>query len=258
MVASEIEPGVWLLPAPLFAKATSFDPSAWMDQAATPAGAIRIGLAHGSVQGFGSAGEAAIPIDPGRPKRAGLAYLALGDWHGRQQINERTWYSGTPEPDQFLDNDPGHVLAVRVDGPRARPAVAAVATATYRWSIQRHQVTGDGDVAALERALAGAGWPLERMLVRLIASGDVSVTAAAAIGAGLDRVEASLCHLERDLSGLRVSAKPADLASLRDESGLLAAAQRLQSLADDPDSAQATDARDALALLFAFARGAAP
>ncbi len=38
--------------------------------------------------------------------------MALGDWHGRKQIGPRTWYSGTPEPDAFQDNDPGHALIV--------------------------------------------------------------------------------------------------------------------------------------------------
>ena len=90
-----------VLPAPLTAKSTSRDPTAWMDAAATPSGSLRIGLAHGSVQGFGSAGEANVPIDPARAKSAGLAYLALGDWHGTTRISERVWYSGTPEPDGF-------------------------------------------------------------------------------------------------------------------------------------------------------------
>ena len=82
----------------------------------TPAGALRIGLAHGSVQGFGSAGDANVPIDPARVKSAGLSYLALGDWHGTTRISDRAWYSGTPEPDGFRDNDPGNALIVRLDG----------------------------------------------------------------------------------------------------------------------------------------------
>ncbi len=62
--AVEMAPGAVLLPAPLAAKSMERDPTAWMDDAATPAGTLRIGLAHGSVQGFGSLGEANIPIDP--------------------------------------------------------------------------------------------------------------------------------------------------------------------------------------------------
>ena len=113
---AELAAGVVLLPAPLMSKRTSGDPTAWMDSAPTPAGALRIGLAHGSVQGFGSAGDANVPIDPARVKSAGLSYLALGDWHGTTRISDRAWYSGTPEPDGFRDNDPGNALIVRLDG----------------------------------------------------------------------------------------------------------------------------------------------
>ena len=113
---AELASGIVLLPAPLTAKSTSRDPTLWMDAAASPAGALRIGLAHGSVQGFGSEGEANVPIDPARVKSAGLAYLALGDWHGTTSISERVWYSGTPEPDSFPDNEPGHALVVTIVG----------------------------------------------------------------------------------------------------------------------------------------------
>ncbi|MDY6873508.1 MAG: DNA repair exonuclease, partial [Chloroflexota bacterium] len=47
----ELETGVWLLPAPLRRRAEGADPTAWMETAATPAGALRIGLAHGSISG---------------------------------------------------------------------------------------------------------------------------------------------------------------------------------------------------------------
>ena len=34
-----------------------------------------------------------------------LNYLALGDWHGHTKINENTYYSGTPEYDNFVHSD---------------------------------------------------------------------------------------------------------------------------------------------------------
>lgn len=86
-----------LLPAPLAHKRSVADPTRWFDQAETPPGALRIGLAHGSVQTFGGdADPNLVAVD--RARRAGLAYLALGDWHGRTRIDERTYYSGTPNP----------------------------------------------------------------------------------------------------------------------------------------------------------------
>ena len=49
---------VFLLPAPLPHIANVDDLTGYMDKEATPEGAIRIGMAHGSIQGFGSDGEA--------------------------------------------------------------------------------------------------------------------------------------------------------------------------------------------------------
>ena len=89
-----------ILPAPLTSKNPGSDPTAWMDSCATPAGVARIGLAHGSIQGFGSDGESAVLIARDRAVTANLTYLALGDWHGLKRISDSTWYSGPPEPDR--------------------------------------------------------------------------------------------------------------------------------------------------------------
>ena len=138
----EVAPGIALLAAPLVSKSTSRDPTAFMDAAASPAGAIRIGLAHGSVQGFGSAGEANVPIDPRASKSAGLSYLALGDWHGTTRISDRVWYSGTPEPDGFRDNDPGQ---------RARPSPSMARVRCRRSSGLRPRTSHGCAAARLER-----------------------------------------------------------------------------------------------------------
>lgn len=253
--ACEIAPGVWLLPAPLAARATSLDPTAVMDGLATPAGALRIGLAHGSAKGFGSTGDASVPIDPERPRRAGLAYLALGDWHGCRQVGERAWYSGTPEPDDYLDNAPGHVLDVRLDGPRARPHVTPVATAAFRWIERRLALTGTAQIDAVQRQLEGAGVELKRLVVKLVGTGMVSLGDFAEIGDRLDRLEAAVFNLERDLSALHASADPRDLERFATEPGLREAVRRLQSVAETKAGAEADDARRALSILFAMARG---
>ena len=71
----------YLLPAPLRYISSADDLTSYMDNEPTPAGAIRIGMAHGSVRGFGSEGEASNYILPTRAESAGLAYMAMGDWH---------------------------------------------------------------------------------------------------------------------------------------------------------------------------------
>ena len=100
-----------------------------MDDVNLPEGLIRVGLAHGTVRGFGS-DDKDVPnfIAPDRPARAGLSYLALGDWHGQKEINDRCWYSGTPEVDAFDVIDGGQALLVHIEGPRAVPAVTPIPT----------------------------------------------------------------------------------------------------------------------------------
>ena len=92
----EIAPGAVLLPAPCTQRRPGRDLTAGMAETATPAGALRIGLAHGAVQSFSEDGNPAL-IPPDRAETAGLAFLALGDWHGQLGIGPRTWYAGTPE-----------------------------------------------------------------------------------------------------------------------------------------------------------------
>jgi hypothetical protein len=101
----------FLLPAPLTRKAEAQDLTAWMDAAPTPAGALRIGLAHGCVTNFGGDGEATNPINPDRSKSARLDYLALGDWHRTLQIGPAAWYAGTPEPDRAGGQELGTALS---------------------------------------------------------------------------------------------------------------------------------------------------
>jgi hypothetical protein len=105
-----------------------------MNKEATPDGAVRIGMAHGSIRGYGSDGEAANYVPPTRADDSGLAYLAMGDWHRQMRINDRVWYSGTPEPDQFKlpPNAPnslcngGSALLVEINSPRMVPSVTPI------------------------------------------------------------------------------------------------------------------------------------
>jgi len=129
----------WLLPAPLRRRQTLADPTAWMDDAETPEGAIRIGLAHGSVTHFGSADRGqGNYVDPARPRHAHLDYLALGDWHAQRQIGPHCWYAGTPEPDDF-DQEDGAVLLVEIPAAGAAPTVRMPATPPTSESASRRK-----------------------------------------------------------------------------------------------------------------------
>ncbi|MEZ5855828.1 MAG: DNA repair exonuclease [Hyphomicrobiaceae bacterium] len=226
--AVDLTAGVTLLAAPLRSRSSDGDPTLWMDQWASAEGTIRIGLAHGSVQGFGSLGEASVLIDPARRASARLDYLALGDWHGTREIAEGVWYSGTPEPERYVANDPGNALVVRIDGPGSLPVVEVVRVATYSWVAQRVVVARLADLEPIERGVDKLGPAQARQLLRLKIEGGMTAEEMAQMGERLAALEARLMALEVDATQLRTSFRPEDLASLGEAgAGLRAVAERL-------------------------------
>jgi len=251
---AELARGVVLLPAPLTSKATNRDPTAWMDTAASPAGTIRIGLAHGSVQGFGSDGDANVPIDPARVTSARLAYLALGDWHGVKRVSDRVWYSGTPEPDSFPDNEPGYALTIHIDDAKSAPNVKRVATAHFTWTRRQQAVDSADGLAAIEEEVSRLGAEASRHLMALSLEGSVSLAEFARIEERLAKLGPQLFHLAPDLTGLHAFAADSDIEELG--SGVLATvAARLKGLAEAQTDDSEVAAR-ALRTLFVIARRA--
>jgi DNA repair exonuclease SbcCD nuclease subunit len=233
--AFAFEEHAFLLPAPLTRKAESDDVSAWMDAAATPAGALRIGLAHGSVRNFGNEGEAANPIDPGRPNSAGLAYLALGDWHRTLQIGPAAWYAGTPEPDRAGGQERGTALLVEIAGPGAPPSVAPVDTGTYRWVTRTEHLSCGDAVADLEQRLRKES-DLPRLIVRLCLEGTLPIGDYVDLQRRIVDLEAAVFHLDVDRSSLLARPTDADLETIDFDGVLRRCADRLRVTANDPAS----------------------
>lgn len=246
-VPVEIAPGAVVLPAPLKARSSGRDPTEWMDGAATPAGALRIGLAHGSVKGFGlgEEGEANIPIDAARARRAGLAYLALGDWHGATRIGARTWYSGTPEPDRFKDNEPGEALAVRLSGD-AEPEVERVPIGHFTWMERAAELRDIAGLASIEDEIRRRGVPLDRMLVRLVLTGRLVPADLYRVEAWRESLSGALQHFECDVRAIGVAQGALDAETFGVAGELRAAADSLVRLAAQPGDPRAADAVEAL------------
>lgn len=243
---------VFLLPAPLTAKRMSLDPTEWMAGAVTPERALRIGIAHGSVQGFGGGdGDAEVMIAPGRVEAARLDYLALGDWHGMTRIGPRCWYSGTPEPDRFRENEPGFALAVRLQGAHSACTVEQVSTAHYSWRRSELAVADAAAVAAFVDALDRAQPGLERMLLRLVIKGQVSLQHYVAIVERLKALEPAAFHLALDLDGLSAAPAPEETVALGIDA-LGRVAELLQRRAAAGGS-EAAAARLALLRLYGYA-----
>ena len=138
-------------------------------------------------------------------------YLALGDWHGCKQINARTWYSGTPEPDRFRDNGAGQALVVDIPAPGALPDVKAVVTARHPWLAhsQALQVASDLDVLID----AARQWP-EHGVVSLSLSGHLDLAGQQRLDAALGEASARLRHLGVDRSALQLQPTDDDIAQL--------------------------------------------
>ena len=224
-----------LLPASLHHHQTAGDPTAWMDDAATPAGATRIGLAHGSIAEFG--GNAPTPnlIDPARSKQAGLAYLALGDWHGTKKINPRTWYAGTPEPDRFDRPESGQALLVDIRG-EVEPTVTLLPTARYQWLTERVTLHDLSDIDQLASRLRSDHDDLATVLLDLHVEGLLSLEGRARFEQGIEvQLSAALCHLRLSLDGLLIKPSADDLDELSGDRVIRDAVERLKTIADDAD-----------------------
>ena len=227
--------GFVLLPAPLFHRLTLDDLTAYMDDVDLPEGLVRVGLAHGTVRGFGSDDrDVANFIAPDRPRLAGLSYLALGDWHGQKQINDRCWYSGTPEIDAFDVVGGGQALLVEIEGPNAVPAVTSIPTGQYTWVRHSEQIGSHADIDHLAEKLRGTADELDRVLVHLDVEGALSLEDRQYFQEQIvDGVSAALCFMRVD--DRRLFAKPTaeDLDRIDRGGFVRTAAEQLKRLADE-------------------------
>lgn len=249
-------PGATLLPAPLMRKSDIRDLTDWMDTAPSSLGTLRIGLAHGSVVGFQSEGDANNPIDPGRPQKAQLDYLALGDWHRTVSIGPRVWYSGTPEPDRFGSQQKGKALLVDIAGPGAAPVVTEHVIGRFGWRSHEELLNEPEQLPDLEQRLrADAG--LSTMIMRLTLIGALPLQCHAELDKRLLSLSAAMFWLDTDRS--RLSARPtaADLEHIDFDGVLRGAAEELRTLSGDEtkDSATRKQADDALMELFLLTSG---
>ncbi|WP_153101261.1 metallophosphoesterase family protein [Paraburkholderia hayleyella] len=256
-----LEPGVILVDAlalalvcaPLTQRNTYDDTTSFFDHAESPPGYFRVGLAHGSVTGVLPASiDSANPIAADRAARARLDYLALGDWHGVKMIDARTWYSGTPEPDRFRNNQPGCVLDVTLRAPGEPAKVEPFRVGQYTWHDRSATLTVASDLDELKKTLASL---TRRDVLKLRIDGAATLTEAEALQHLLEATGAQVRALRADSHALQVLPTADELSTLGAQGGYLAAVvSRLRSLQDDPLASRT--ATDALMLLAQFQRDA--
>lgn len=188
----EIEAGLVLLPCPVFRKTSMEDPTEWIAKSKSENGAIRIGIAHGSLKTRDD-----LPLDDHLIARHAatdcrLDYLALGHWHGPSQYDDRdgvkrTAYPGVHEPmrfqgngdmqtgwipyggkgrKEFLDDGKGQILHVRIAKAKDVPQIQAIEVGHFSWHEQtRTLVSGDDLERLIQEVATQEG--LERRLLHL-------------------------------------------------------------------------------------------
>lgn len=252
-----LTPGVFVLPAPCTQRRPGRDLTEAME-AATPQGAVRIGLGHGAIADFsGEEGVAGI-IAPDRAVRSGLDYLGLGDWHGRMQVAASTWYAGTPEADSFKHAQVAGALLVTIDGPGAPARVTVAETGTIAWLAPMMDVLPGDEVLARVQDILPAAQGRRNQVVNLVATGRLTLAGRSVLLGALAGIAADFGWFTSDLSGLQTDVQPDDLDMIDRVGALRTAADVL--LAESTDPALSQDMRDvagvALAQLFVFAQEA--
>lgn len=256
----DLAPGVTLLPAPSTTRRPGRDISTWMDTAESAPGTIRIGLAHGAVQSFSEEGNGLDVIAPDRARRAGLAYLALGDWHGGIEIDLRTRYSGTPEPDQFKHNRPGEALLVSIESATALPEINPFETGTFSWRILAVDLLAGEDAVGRMQALMPEMRLRRHTLLRLVANGHARLETRETLVSNIEKVQPDFGFLVFEDEGLATECAPADLDAIDHGGALREAADSLLAEAEDarlPNEAREI-AQAALNRLFSYAQAVKP
>ena len=208
---TEIDQAI-IFPCPLLRNKENFDPTLWLrtyDWSTLSLNKPRIVLAHGGVHEFGGRdynldNEAEIAtsnvINLGALPLSDIDYIALGDWHNLKKINNKAWYSGTPEADRFdqgENNQRSQVLLV--DSLRGEePKVTPIPTGGIRWHNIKFRFNGDIDIERFERLIDDLTLGrISRDLVRVEISGSLSLS-------GHDRYESLKVDIENKLLRLRI------------------------------------------------------
>jgi DNA repair exonuclease SbcCD nuclease subunit len=257
--AIEMDTEAMILPAPPPVRHPGRDLTEWMNDAETPDGIIRIGLAHGAIQGFSEADRPLGLIAPDRPKLANLDYMALGDWHGRLTISDRCHYSGAPEADNFKGHRAACALLVEIDRQGATPRVQEIDTGDIEWILSEIDFRpGDAPQERLSDTLPKDGARRDT-LVQMTATGRLSLSERALLLKTIADIEEDFGVFETDLQNLGLDHENVDLDEIDPTSGALRqTAEVLLAGANDTstDEAERRAASAALARLYGYALGA--
>lgn len=235
--------GLAVLCAPLTQRHSRQDLTRAFDHWETPPELLRVGLAHGSVEGvLPDEMETQNPIAADRPDRARLDYLALGDWHGTLIVNPRVAYSGSPETDVFRNNDSGNVLEVALDGPGQSPNISRHRVGRYQWREHKARLLLPQDLGALDEQLSDLD---RRTVLKLRLEGSLDLAGHQRLRHWLGQLEARVHALQLDDGGLTLLPSQTDIADLNADGYL---AEVIEELGREQEADEVS--REALKLLL--------
>jgi len=228
-----------LLASPLQQKLSTIDPSLrFVELAASlPASTIKIGITHGAPAIEGKHQPNDFPIALNAATRAGLDYLALGHWHNwlAEIDGGRIVMPGTPEPDNFGNDNSGNVALVEIPGPGQPPQVQRLPVATLTWrSLSFDFASAEASRASLTTALADLAAAADRTVLRVTLTGTASPADLASVHAWLQPACAPF-PIRQWVDRTRIALSVAELTDLQTRHPILAQVlgdiDRLETLA---------------------------
>ncbi len=231
----ETEAGALLFPCPVVKKYDRADATAWIPDSGRGETA-RVGLAHGGWKGYFSSGDegALNVISDQCAQRAGLDYLALGDYHSytpadHAAAKNRTFYAGTPEIGARDNIRGGHALHVEIDGAGQAPRVEAMPVGRVKLCDLGALSWSNANDFEGFRARAEASENREDSLLRARLSGHVAPKIMRALDEWLRDCREEWLGVDVDASRLYAEPTPEDFAPLKLESLEQEVLARLQS-----------------------------
>lgn len=247
--------GVELIAAPWTSKRPLVD----LIAAAIPAdlppsgSSVRIVVGHGAADLLAPESSDPAVIDirslEARIEAGVIHYVALGDRHSTTDVGSsgRIWYSGAPEPTDFVETDPANALVVEIDGPDV--TVTPHRVGTWRFLRSDHDLTAATDLESLSRHLDAID-EKHRTVLRLSLVGQLGLADHARLQDLLSHYQDLFAAVEvwEATSDLVVLPADADFSHLPLAGFARAALDDLRSELAQPASAEV--ARDALGLLY--------
>jgi DNA repair exonuclease SbcCD nuclease subunit len=248
--------GAVLLPAPCVAKRSLDDPTRAIRR--VDGHRIRIGVAHGALQGRGEIDNDDHPIAIDAAEQSGVDYLAIGHWHSTLVLPSleaaRLAYPGTHETTKFGERASGHALLVTLDEPGRAGRAEVLETGTLRWIDHELELHEDAAVARLRDEIDAVPDP-SHALLRVRLSGVLGREGFEALDA-LEEAAAArflLARIEREQVTPRPDSAQAWVDALPDGVAR-SVAERLLVQATESDAHRREVAMAALARLTAMAR----